>query len=315
MGRAHALEELNTLEVANVHVVDGPRMLKPEDLGGVEVQVLTLPWFTRSSMAAHLGIKGVDRVEVHKALEKRITTLVQEWLEQVDPQIPIILTAHASVQGAVYGGERTVMLGNDIVIPISLVKDERLDYVALGHIHKAQDLNETGHPPIVYPGSIERVDFGEAGDDKFFVIASVEKGKTEVDWRQLTGIRPFIDRRVALETEEGVTQVLIAALPEAGEMADAIVRLTVEYPREWEAAIDEASIRAHAAEALEFHLVKRPHWKTRIRLAEDEAVGKLSPLDLLERYFQASEIDEEEAKVLGELAAKIISGDKEVEID
>ena len=68
-----------------------------------------------------------------------------------------------------------VMLGADLVLPGSLVKNPRLDYVALGHIHKAQNLNEGQHPPVIYPGSIERVDFGEAGDDKFFIIAEVEK--------------------------------------------------------------------------------------------------------------------------------------------
>ena len=72
------------------------------------------------------------------------------------------------------------MLGADLVLPGSLVRDPRLDYVALGHIHKAQDLNQNAHPPVIYPGSIERVDFGEAADDKFFVIAEVTRGKTEV---------------------------------------------------------------------------------------------------------------------------------------
>jgi len=315
MGRAHALEELNTLEVPHVHVIDQPCMLKPKDLDGLGVQVLALPWITRSGMAAHLGIKGVNKDEVYAALEERITSMVQEWLQEIDPQVPTILTAHASVQGATYGGERTVMLGDDIVIPSSLVKDERLDYVALGHIHKAQDLNENSHPPVVYPGSIERVDFGEAGDDKFYVIASIEKGKTTVDWRELTGIRPFVDRHVKLESEEDVTHALIDAFPDPAELRDAIVRLTVEYPREWEAAIDEASLREHTAEALEFHLVKRPHWKTRIRLAEDQALGSLSPLDLLEKYFQTSQIDGEEAEALQALAAKIIQGEDEDEAD
>jgi exonuclease SbcD len=105
------------------------------------------------------------------------------------------------VQGALYGSERQVMLGNDLVLPGSLVRDPRLDYVALGHIHKAQDLNENSQPPVVYPGSIERVDFGEIKDEKFFVIASVEKGNTQVEWRKLSG-RRFFDKNISITSAD-----------------------------------------------------------------------------------------------------------------
>ena len=68
---------------------------------------------------------------------------MEHWLQNADPDLPIVLTAHASVQGAKYGGERTVMLGGDLVLSGSLVRNPQLDYVALGHIHKPQNLNET----------------------------------------------------------------------------------------------------------------------------------------------------------------------------
>ena len=38
------------------------------------------------------------------------------WSETADPQLPVVLTAHCSVQGAAYGAERTVMLGSDLVL-------------------------------------------------------------------------------------------------------------------------------------------------------------------------------------------------------
>ena len=143
--------------------------------------------------------------------------LVEGWLEKADPSLPTILTAHASVQGAIFGFERMVMLGDDIILPGSLVRDPRLDYVALGHIHKPQDLNPNAHPPVIYPGSIERVDFSEAQDDKFFIVAEVEKGQTRVEWRKLEHIRPFIDRTVTLESPEEVTDKLQSALPDEYE--------------------------------------------------------------------------------------------------
>jgi exonuclease SbcD len=306
LGRAHALETFDTLEVPNVRVLEKPVFLHPADLGGLPLQVLALPWISRSGLMASLNLSAADPNGVFEKLEDRLTLLVQTWLENADASLPTVLTAHASVQGAVYGGERTVMLGGDLVLPGSLVKDPRLDYVALGHIHKSQNLNEGSHPPVIYPGSIERVDFGEAKDDKFFVIAHVEKGSTEIEWRKLEGIRPFIDCFVHLETQESINERLRKALPPAKKMEGAIVRLTIDYPREWETQIDETPLYQQAASAFEFHMVKRPQMDARVRLPEDQSVGSLSPIQLLEIYLNASHTDTKEVPGLLQLGAQVI---------
>jgi exonuclease SbcD len=306
LGRATAIEEFATLEVPHVRVLDRPAFLKPEDLEGLPLQILALPWVSRSGLIAHLGVRGGDPGEVYAEVEKRIAELVETWLEQANPALPTVLTAHASVQGAKYGTERTVMLGADLVLPGALVRDPRLDYVALGHIHKPQDLNEGAHPPVIYPGSIERVDFGEARDDKFFIIAEVEKGHTRVDWRQLSEVRPFVDRYLCLDSHENIEVRLRAALPSQELLAGAIVRLVVEYPREWEPMIDDASLREYVAGCFEFHLIKRPQIEGRIRLPENQAVGSLDPLELLDLYWRASHTDSKEIEALSQLATEVI---------
>ncbi len=312
--RAHAIQEFDTLQVPFVRVLHKPQFLGPADLWDVPVQVIALPWVSRSGLMAALEMSAVNPAEVFAGLEERITALVQDWLNEADASLPTVLTAHASVQGATYGYERTVMLGADFVLPTALVKDSRLDYVALGHIHKPQDLNEGGHPPVVYPGSIERVDFGEAEDEKFFVIAEVERGQTKVRWKKIEGTRPFIDRRVTLQSEVNVNEALKAALPPADQIAGAIVRLTVEYPREWDALIDEVALRKYAEEAFEFHLVKRPQMEARIRLPGEQPVSSLSPLELLDLYWRS--IHAEDVEELQKLAREILteeSSGKEIE--
>ncbi|MBW7920062.1 MAG: exonuclease SbcCD subunit D, partial [Anaerolineales bacterium] len=180
IGRAHAIQEFDTLQVPYVKVLDKPQFLAPKDLWDLPAQVIAMPWVSRSGLMANLEMSAENPEEVYSNMEARISDLVAGWIESADPSLPLILTAHASVEGAAFGMERTVMLGADLVLPASLTKDKRLDYVALGHIHKPQNLNEGAHPPVIYPGSIERVDFGEAADDKFFVVAEVEKGETRV---------------------------------------------------------------------------------------------------------------------------------------
>lgn len=312
LGRAHALDPFETLHVPNIRVLDRPQFLSPDDLG-VPVQVLAIPWVTRSGMLAYLDIAATDPEEVYSLLEAKVTDVIHDWLDQADPDVPIILTAHASVQGAKYGGERTVMLGKDLVLPGSLVRDSRLDYVALGHIHKPQDLNPDAHPPVIYPGSIERVDFGEAKEDKFYIIADVRRGKTDVEWRQLKEIRPFIDRYVEIESQEAVMEQILSGLPSSEALADAIFRLVLEYPRDWEPLIDEATLREHAAETFEFRLIKRPLLEARVRLAGDENLGSLSALELLEKYWQATHAEPDEIDHLQDLARAIIADDPDAD--
>jgi exonuclease SbcD len=308
-GRAHAMQELDTLEVPFLHVIGKPTFLQPADLDGVPVQVLALPWVFRSGLMATLGLSGSDPSLVHAEVEARLTELLHGWLDRADPDLPIILAAHATVQGAKYGGERSVMLGSDLVLPGSLVCDPRLDYAALGHIHKAQNLNEGLHPPVIYPGSIERVDFGEAADDKFFVIAHVERGSTQVEWRKLAG-RRFIDRKVRLVSTEGIEAQWQAVLPATEDLSGAILRLEIEYPRAWEPYLDEQSIRRYCEPAFEFHLLRRPQDEARLRLPGDQAISSLSPLQLLDVYWKSthSESDPpEEWDALQKLAVAIIA--------
>jgi len=306
LNRAHALEEFNTLEIDRVIVADRPKFYGPDDLWGLPLQLISLPWIARSGMVAHLDMSLGKSEDIYQHLESKIGNVVNQWLAEADPELPVVLAAHASIQGAVYGGERTVMLGKDLVLSGSLVKDPRLDYVAMGHIHKPQDINEGQHPPVVYPGSIERVDFGEAQDKKFFVVAEVEKGKTQYTWREIKGIRKFIDRALQLESNENVTEQLRKVLPPAQEMSGAIVRLVLEYPRDWESLIDEAALREITSEAFEFHLVKRPKMETRIRIPEDKNVGSLSMEELLDIYWKSAHTEVVDTNTLMALAKQII---------
>ena len=306
IGRAHALQEFKTLQVPFVQVLDKPCFLKPNDLWDLPIQVIAMPWITRSGLMAATG--ETDSTEAYSRIEGNIGNLIEGWLDEVDSSLPVILTAHASIEGAKFGGERLVMLGNDLVLSGSLVKNPKLSYVAMGHIHKPQDVNEGFQPPVIYPGSIERVDFGEAKEDRFFIVAEVEKGKdTQVEWRQLTGVRKFIDRRTVLRSGENVNEFLKDVLPSPKEMSEAIVRLSVEYPREWDTLIDETDLRKYTEGAFEFHLVKRPQSEARVRIAEGQVVSSLSPLDLLAQYFDASKAKDTDE--LQKLAQEIISED------
>jgi DNA repair protein SbcD/Mre11 len=319
IGRANAIQEFDTLQVPHVHVISQPIFLGPDQLDGLPVQIIGIPWVSRSGLMAAMEASALEAGSLYSEIETRLTEIVAKMIDDADPALPLIMTAHASVQGASFGAERTVMLGADLVLPGSMVKNTTLDYVALGHIHKPQNLNGPAfdpkdktaynHPPVIYPGSIERVDFGEAKDDKFYILAEVSKGKTKVEWRKLKNTRPFIDRYVTLEKAEDITEILKAALPSVEIMNEAIVRLVVDYPRDFDRLIDDAELRNFAAGTFEFHLVKRPQMEARVRLPAGETIASLTPLELLDHFWQSQHADDNEVDALKKLAGEIIQKD------
>jgi len=304
-GRAHTLQEFDTLRVPNIHVISKPVLLGPEQLNGLQVQVIGIPWLNRSGMAASFESEASDSDDINGQMEANLTRVIEDLMDRLEPKLPAILTSHVSVQGASYGNERSVMLGRDLVLAGSLVRDERLDYVALGHIHKSQNLNEGGHHPVIYPGSIERVDFGEVDDRKTYIIAEVKRNKTSFRQYDLPG-RKFIDLAIELADSEKIQEQLLAALPNPRELKDAILRLVVVYPRDWEALIDEPSIRRAAEVAFEFHFIRRPRVQVRLRFAGDKSIASLKPVELLDLYWKSVPPADEPAAALDELASEII---------
>ena len=319
-GRAHALTEFDTLQVPHVLIVDKPCFLSSEELSrlcpegkSLDMQLIALPWLSRTGMMTALDLQTRDLDLIYQEMVKKLNNDLDNWVEKADPKFPLVLAAHASVEGAVFGGERSVSLGNDLVLPLALVQNPCLDYTALGHLHKKQDLNKGKHPPVVYPGSIERIDFGEAGDEKYFVIAEVKQGKTKLDWHKLKNIRPFVDQYLKLTSKDKITDQIKKALPSSDSLKDAIVRLVLEYPRAWDPLIDEPAIRELVKDSFEFHFVKQPQSKVRIRLPKDRAIGSLSPEELLDQYWKTSQTPEDEIKPLNKLAQEIIHPNQDLE--
>ena len=306
-GRAHTLHEFDTLSVPHIHVADRIRLLGPAELG-VPIQVITVPWVSRNALMAREELSHQDVQVVLEALESRVSELLTRLIETANPDLPLIVTAHASVQGAKYGSERMVMLGQELVLSPALLRTKGVDYVALGHIHQHQNLNGKEHPPIVYPGSIERIDFGEAHEDKGFVLAEVSQGHTAWEFVRLK-TRRFLDYRVEPQSAEAFMTEIWASLPAAEKTAEAICRLQLTYPRDWESLLDEVALQAHFAGALSFQIQKHRLVEKRARVGDAAAVESLSPLELLNLYWQSVGMGSEDAAALQALATAILPHD------
>jgi exonuclease SbcD len=301
-GRANTVEIFATLEVENVHVARKPEVITIETKDG-PVQVAALPWVTRSALVARDEYKNKTLEEINQLiLDKAINVFEgpDGLLSQLNPSWPTILAAHATVQGAVYGSERSVMLGQEVILPPSLARNPAFDYVALGHIHKHQVLNE--QPPVIYAGSIERIDFGEEREEKGFVVAEVERGRAT--WQFVkTDARPFVTIEVDAQGDDPTAETLEAIT--AHDIEDAVVRIIIHLAAEKEPLIHEDEIRRALTGA--FHIaamVKDVERKVRLRLG-NQPIEEMTPRQMLERYFQVKQTSPERIKLLLDHAESI----------
>jgi exonuclease SbcD len=305
-GRANTLQEYNTLGVPHLHVADRIVRLGPDDLG-IPVQVITVPWVSRSHLMTREETAGKSSEDVLAELEEKVGTMVMRLIDTADPQLPLILTAHASVSGATYGSERAVMLGHELVLGGRIVNDKRLDYVALGHIHKHQALTGTSaQPPVVYAGSIEKIDFGEVREDKGYVLAQVGKGHTEWDFIKLK-TRRFVDVKIDTPTAETFMEEVMRGLPDRNRIDEAICRVQLSYPRDWESLLDEKAIVDHFANAFSLQIQKHRQVEKRARLGDTTAVEALLPLELLDKYWRTTGLESEEAEAMQKLAQEVLT--------
>ena len=89
-----------------------------------------------------------------------------------------ILAAHLPLGQATTSSERTLESFIGECVDIEQIPNKFL-YVALGHMHKLQQLGQE-KMPIVYSGSSERCEWGEEHDDKFAVLVEIED-KVEIN--------------------------------------------------------------------------------------------------------------------------------------
>jgi exonuclease SbcD len=201
-------------------------------------------------------------------------------------------------------------IGQEHALLLSDVANPAFDYIALGHIHKHQVLSS--NPPVVYPGSLERLDFSEEKDDKGFYLVEIEpsreRGKRLVsfDLHQVTGRYLFtINVNIEPEDADPTSIVLKAIAEQQDKVKDAIVRLSISLPAEGEGRLRDNDIRNAMKEAHYLTIAKDIERETRLRLGKWTA-EEIPPLDALKAYLESKKIAPERAKLLLQYGERLI---------
>lgn len=270
-----------TLGVPGFVVGDRLETHRIQTLNGL-VQVMTLPWLTRSTLLTRPEAEGLSMGEVNQVLGDRLRVAMEGEIRQLDPNLPTVLLAHLMVDTASYGSERFLSVGKGFTVPLPLLTRPCFDYVALGHVHRHQVLCE--QPPVVYPGSIERVDFSEEKEDKGFVLVHLKRGQTQFEFCPVA-VRCFRTIEVDLSAAEDPQATLFAALnPDL--IQDAVVRLIYYLRSDQLDAIDQPALHQMLSPAHSYTI--RPELVSqfnRSRVPELGAGGSLDPLVALKTYL------------------------------
>jgi exonuclease SbcD len=294
-GKAASTEIFSTLDVPNVVVATTVESHLIETKSGA-VQVVTEPWPVRSHLQAKAQFRGKTTDEINEELAEAVTGLVRREIEGLDPDLPTVLAAHVTVFGAEtsYGGQASVFLGRDVIIPNSLLADRAFDYVALGHIHKHQVVRQAD-PPVVYSGSIERIDFGEEKEEKGFVLVELDKGRTGFRFVPLP-VRDFLTIDVKADGPDPTAQVLEAIANH--DLDEKVVRLIVRTSAEKEPLLNEAEVFGALSSA--FHvaaLIKDVERPVRLRIGERN-YEEMTTREILETYLKVKQVPRQRAQVL-----------------
>ncbi len=303
LARASSIEIYDTLAVPNVFVGDNYELFQIPTKSG-PVQVATAPYPIRSRLLENVKTHGMSIAQVDEALQHELQLLMRSLAnEAAKSDAPRVLAGHFTVSGAMLGSERNVMVGRDVAVLPSVLADPVWDYVALGHIHKHQNLTagRSGVPPVIYSGSMERIDFGEEGDPKGFCWVELERG--HVRWQFVpVNARPFVTLRIDVRKVENPMQQIFETIGKHA-LEDAVVRLIIQAdvtnePRIQEGPIQEALRNAKVSMIASVQKdIERP---TRARLgASPEG---LTSTELLERYLQSKNISRERIGLLLERA-------------
>lgn len=247
-GKAHALDLFGQLPITGFHVIAKPTSFVLQTKSG-PVQIIGIPWPSRTTLAINNAHAHTTATELTQYIAQSVATIIQQYTEQLDAEMPAVLAGHLTVSSGIFSGsEKRAIYGTDPVLLPSQLALNPLDYVALGHLHRYQNLNEDGHPAVVYSGSIERVDFGERKEDKGFCLVTIhDKQKTTHEFIK-SPMRSFIQIDVQLDDNTTHTEQVLAALKKY-TLSGAVVKIVYHVPAHKKDRVDIQVIQQACADA------------------------------------------------------------------
>ena len=323
---AHPFTIYEALEVEGVVVGDRAAVYRLPLTGAPApvLQIAALPHFSKSQALERLG--GTD-----DDIRALVATRVRELGTEIGPSLPSVFVGHCHIDKSDVGDGQNHFGISDVEIPLSsLASGQPFPYFGLGHIHKRQVLSD--EPFVAYPGSLDRVDFGEGDVVEASANGSVShrpaepKGfyrfdlrgpswglDAEPDFREVRARRFVTIRLGPLDMDsplDDIARRLAQVRADGVELADAFVRISATIEATDRRRIDPGAVRELVADAYDVSVALETSSTVTVR--DPRFAHRMSEIEALDRYIETKDEwrdDADELKRLGrELIAEVLQG-------
>lgn len=280
---SHAMSVFQSLSVPGVITVDKPICTLIETKRG-KFQLIGLPHITRHQLVTLEKYANLTAAEIDRLLAEQVANVLAGYYADLNPDLPTVVTAHMTVDRALAGIEQELLVGYTLTFPTDIFIHDKVDYVALGHVHKYQVIRDRA-PAIVYAGSLERVDFGEEKEDKGFVHIELTRGKAKYTFHSINP-RPFITLDLNLTEVADPTKTVLEAIAKS-LIPGCVLRIRYKIKQEQLASLDERAIRQATATALTARLLppEMEMTQNRTRMPQLNENIATTPMVALETYL------------------------------
>ena len=294
--RSIHLDLYNELPLKFIHISKTPEVITIKG-----VNFITLPYPFKTNILSKEEYRDKSEDEVLNILNRRLLSIVDELISEVNGG-KNILVAHMPVSEGVIGFEQYINFSKELPLSIEELDRSNIIYYALGHLHKNQILKSRKYEhTFAYPGSLDRLDFGEENDPKGFFFVEVEDSLKAIEFIENPFARKFYT--IQIENDSSFDNINFE------KIKDSIVRVVVKGNLE-----DEGKLRT-----LIDKLKNSAYVFTQVIDERDtgavvlSSVSEVDPMKAIEEYLDKSKdarlkklrerILEEARNILGELDA------------
>lgn len=237
--------------------------------------------------------------------EKKFFDKGVEFLKRVNEKdLPIVLMAHLTVMGCDRKGHREAQIGKIDQVSIDVFSDY-YDYVALGHIHRSQNLTKDGR--IRYAGAPIAISFDEDYPHSVSVV-EIEKGEP-VSVREI-GI--FQQRELLTFPSEGVEfSKALRMLSKLSPQDKAFIRLNIKEDKPLPSDCEERATFATNGKQCKYCTIKYEHTgnleKQALSVLSLTEFAEITTEELARRYFNSRGVSMEIADAYLKMLADIES--------